>query len=306
MRKQIYLLLLVGFVCLGGGCRKEEGDVQYPFPSEGGPQTELDRWLSEEFSQPYNMEVVYTRATYKETDWPDNLPPHQEKIRPLMEALKALWIVPFEQAGGTAFVKEYAPRQILLLGEVNLNSLQIGEINTSLGETVLPVFGINRFSAETAETLFPYVRMATFAFAKRLMQGRSSLLDKFAALNPSPLYYDWSRSADVPRGAYQFQGTPYSWKKGFFSNGAMESSLCDFAETLSMLVCLSVSEINECLNTAQELGGEGAKATLLRKMAFVDEFLWENFKIRREAQLTRVISASLKHYNQQPHDAPAS
>ena len=85
----------------------------------------------------------------------------------------------------------------------------------------------------------------------------------------------------------------------------MESSLCDFAETLSMLVCLSVSEINECLNKAQELGGEGAKATLQRKMAFVDEFLWENFKIRREAQLTRVISASLKHYKQ-PHDAPAS
>lgn len=305
MRKQIYLLLLIGGGCLGDGCQKVEMPVQYPFASEPGPQTELDQWLSEEFTRPYNIEVGYTRTPYRETDWPDNLPPNREKIRPLLEALKALWIVPFEQAGGTPFMKEYVPRQILLWGDVNLNSLQIGEINTSLGEAVLPVFGVDRFSTATAENLFPYVRMATFAFAKRLVQGRPSLLDKFAALNPSSFYYDWSKSADVSKGEYSFHGTPYSWKKGFFSNGAMESSLCDFAETLSMLVCLSVSEINECLNTAQELGGEGAKATLQRKMAFVDEFLWENFKIRREAQLTRVISASLKHYKQ-PHDAPAS
>ena len=168
---------------MGGGCRKEEGAVQYPFASEPGPQTELDQWLSEEFARPYNIEVGYTRTPYRETDWPDNLPPNREKIRPLLEALRALWIVPFEQAGGMAFVKEYAPRQILLLGEANLNSLQIGEINTSLGEAILPVFGVNRFSAATAEKLFPYVRMATFAFAKRLVQGRLSLLDKFAALN---------------------------------------------------------------------------------------------------------------------------
>lgn len=305
MRKLIYLLLLIGVGCLGGGCQKEEVSVQYPFTSEPEPQSELDQWLSVEFTRPYNMEVVYTRTPYKETDWPDNLPPGQGKVRPLMEALKALWIVPFEQAGGTAFMKEYAPRQILLLGNINLNSLQIGEIDTSLGEAIFPVFGVSRFSAETSGNLFPYVRMATFAFAKRLVQGRPALLDKFAALNPFPLYYDWSKSADVSKGEYQFHGTPYSWKKGFFSNGAMESSLCDFAETLSMLVCLSVSEINECLNTAQELGGEGAKAILQRKMAFVDEFLWENFKIRREAQLTRVISVSLKHYKQ-PHDASAS
>lgn len=152
MRKQIYLLLLIGGGCLGGGCQKVEMPVQYPFASEPGPQTELDQWLSEEFTRPYNIEVGYTRTPYRETDWPDNLPPNREKIRPLLEALKALWIVPFEQAGGTPFMKEYVPRQILLWGDVNLNSLQIGEINTSLGEAVLPVFGVDRFLQQRQKT----------------------------------------------------------------------------------------------------------------------------------------------------------
>lgn len=53
MRKQIYLLLLIGGGCLGGGCQKVEMPVQYPFASEPGPQTELDQWLSEEFTRPY-------------------------------------------------------------------------------------------------------------------------------------------------------------------------------------------------------------------------------------------------------------
>lgn len=301
------LICLFIFMTASGlwGCQKEEPSVEYPFAPASEPQTELTQWLWKEYTQPYNIDVVYKRPSYKETSWYDNLPPDVEKVRPLMEALKTLWIEPFEQAGGTAFMREYAPRQIVLLGDANLNTLQVGEIDTRLGEAVLPVFSVSRFSADTKEALFSSVRMATFAFAKRLMQGRSSLLDKFAALNPSFLYYDWSGSADVPKGEYQFHGSPYNWKKGFFSNGAMASSLCDFAETLSMLVCLSVSEINECLNTAQELGGEQAKAVLQRKIAFVDEFLWENFKIRREAQLTRVISTALKHY-QSSHEASAS
>lgn len=174
------------------------------FASEPGPQTELDQWLSEEFTRPYNIEVGYTRTPYRETDWPDNLPPNREKIRPMLEALKALWIVPFEQAGGTPFMKEYVPRQILLWGDVNLNSLQIGEINTSLGEAVLPVFGVDRFSTATAENLFPYVRMATFAFAKRLVQGRPSLLDKFAALNPSSFIMTGRKVRMYPKGSIRF------------------------------------------------------------------------------------------------------
>lgn len=306
MLKQIYLIFsLMASGWFVTACQKEELVLMYSSLPESSAQTELAQWLMKEYGQPYNIEIVYKQASYKESAWNDNLSPEVGRIRPLLEALKVLWITPFEQAGGTSFMKEYAPRQIVLLGNPHINSLQVGEIDTGLGEAVMPIFNVSRFTAETGEKLFPYVRMATFSFAKRLLQGKSFVLDKFAALNQKALYYDWAESPDVPRGEYHFHGTPYSWKKGFFSNGAMASPVCDFAETLSMLVCLSASEINECLNTAQELGGEEAKAVLQRKMAFIDDFLWDNFKIRREAQLTRVISASLKHYKQ-PDDSSAS
>lgn len=306
MLKRIYLIFsLVVSGWLVTGCQKEALGLIYSFSSEPSVQTELEQWLTKEYGQPYNIEIVYKQASYRESAWHENLSPEVGKIRPLLEALKVLWITPFEQAGGVSFMKEYAPRQIILLGDVHINSLQVGEIDTGLGEAIMPIFNVSRFTAGTSEQLFPYVRMATFSFAKRLLQGQSSVLDKFAALNRTVLYYDWSESPDMLKGEYRFHGTPYSWKRGFFSNGAMGSAVCDFAETFSMLVCLSVSEINECLNTAQELGGEDAKSVLQRKMTFIDDFLWDNFKIRREAQLTRVISASLKHYKQ-PDDSSAS
>lgn len=82
MRKQIYLLLLIGGGCLGGGCQKVEMPVQYPFASEPGPQTELDQWLSEEFTRPYNIEVVYTgRLTEKLTGLTTCLPIGRKFVR---------------------------------------------------------------------------------------------------------------------------------------------------------------------------------------------------------------------------------
>lgn len=299
MNKLSYLFLPLLLICLSG-CRKEAVLTPQEKSTSSVPANELDHWLTEQLTRRYNIEVSYKEKSFREPHLYPNQAPDPTKIKPVIRALAILWIHPFEQATDTLFMKRHAPRELRLFGRPNLNEVNRGEIATSLGEAILPLYNINQFSIAQDgrnEAVFELLRMTMFAFAKRLLYFRPADLNRMAAFNQYP-YFNWSVDADaVGEGSYRFIGNAYCLKRGFITNGAMSNAIDDFAETFSTIVCMTTSQLNEQLQTAQEYGSLQSAEILRKKIRFVDDYLLNNFKIRREVQLTRVIASAIRKYN---------
>lgn len=299
MNLHTYFIFSLLVICLCG-CEKEAALAPQQETMQPTTANELDQWITAHLTRPYNMEVTYKERSFREPNLHPNQAPDPTKIQPVIEALTALWIQPFEQATDTTFMRRHAPRELRLFGRPNLNEVNRGEIATSLGEAILPLYNINQFSVAgdgQNKAVFELLRMTMFAFAKRLLYFRPADLDRLAAYNQYP-YFNWSVDADaVGEGNYRFVGNVYCLKRGFLTNGAMSSAIDDFAETFSTIICTTSTELNDQLQTAQDYGSSQAAEILRNKIRFVDDYLLNNYKIRREVQLTRIIANAIRKYS---------
>lgn len=296
----LYYAFILSVGVLFSGCKKEDVITRIDTtPTQSLPATSENPGLQQLLA--YNIEVTYKERSYKEPYLNDNQVPNPERIQAVVDALTSLWIMPFEHATDTTFMKKYAPREIRMFGRPNRNQVNRGEIATSLGEAILPIYNVDNFMVAgdgKNEAVFELLRMTLFAFAKRLLYFHPADLDRMAAFNFSP-YFNWSVDADaVSEGNYGFRGNPFSLKRGFLTNGAMGSVIDDFAETFSSIICLTPTELNEQLEVARDYGSAQSAEVLQQKIRFVDEYLLSTFKIRREVQLTRAIANSIKKYTQ--------
>ena len=112
MRKIHIFIILVLLIVLQSCNTKEnliEGsdiDTSTPFLNP------TDSWLRDNYTTPYNIEVLYnwnnSRVDYNRYLYPPTL----EKILPAMEAIKTIWLDTYNEVAGSNFVKKIAPREI--------------------------------------------------------------------------------------------------------------------------------------------------------------------------------------------------
>lgn len=115
----IFLAALFGATLLLGGCREEEkiADDLY-IPGLGGEEyaeNELDKWLYQNYTLPYNIDVVYrwdAAQAYSSLSEVQLVPVEFDAVQPMMAALRDVWFEPYIQATGNSqdFLKE-SPRR---------------------------------------------------------------------------------------------------------------------------------------------------------------------------------------------------
>ena len=121
--KTIKLFLLLAAGLCWTACSEDSINENYEILGLGGdttPQTELDRWLFENITAPYNMEVKY-RWDRSEVDLTYTLVPVKEEVvRPVMAGVVKGWIKPYEEVTkGTdneAFIYKLSPKKFMLVG----------------------------------------------------------------------------------------------------------------------------------------------------------------------------------------------
>lgn len=268
----------------------EEND--YLPPAISTPSS-LDAWIEAQWTLPYNMSVVYTQPFYREEKLHPNQPPQLAKVRPTLTALQRLWVEPAVQAMGKTAFQATAPREIRLFALPNINALGKGEVATNVGETTVPIYNVNDFSANNEDRVYELARMAFYCWAKRLVQQKGTQLDSFAQLNV--ISYS-AVTTDVETGGagpYAFRPGVYPLKRGFFTTGAMTRVSDDFAETLSIVTTSTPATIRTYIETAREFGGDVAANTLQRKVEWVDNFLLSQWGIKRQSKLARSVTAAM-------------
>lgn len=272
--KIIYLLLLA-FALGSVSCREEQNIADdIDIPGLGGTEeaaNDLDKWLYDNFTANYNIEVVYRwdAAQMYTTLTSKLVPVEYDAVKPMMSAIRDVWFEPYVQAAGEDFLKRMAPKKVVLVGspEYQGGAIKLGQAE---GGRKILLLNANYFDPTDETGLKQALHTILHEFGHILHQ--TVMFDK-TFQDISAGYYDatgW-KEYDVNRAT---NDQPQSWQRGFLRNYAMNGKDDDFVEMLSMVLVYGKKWFDETVcPVAQESKETDAYGALQQKLAMVEEYM---------------------------------
>jgi len=144
MRKIFYILfactLSWGFVA----CSDDEPKQPSIFANDlNTDSTDFDKWLRNNYSDPYNIRIIYHYQDY-ETDQTYNvIPAKMENVKALAKMMKHIWIDAYEEVVGADFIKTYSPRIFQYIGSAEYRSDGAMVLGTAEGGLKITLFRVN-------------------------------------------------------------------------------------------------------------------------------------------------------------------
>ena len=210
----------------------------------GGPhtQTPLDTWLYERFTQPFNIEVKY-RLDASEVDLYKTLtPPDPDHVEDVMDVVRKVWIDPYTSLAGDVFIKQYCPKQFVLVGSARYNFDGSITLGTAEGGRKVVLYVVNDFTKTDRAEVKEMIHTIEHEFTHILNQKV-----------PYP-----AELKAVTSGGYTASWTSVTLaearQQGFITNYAMVSPDEDIAEMVAMLLVegrQGYEDILSCQTTAE-------------------------------------------------------
>ena len=294
MKKNIYAILLAfvaSFALMS--CSDDDPSSESIFPTTSPKRDAFDKWLLENYTFPYNVEMKYKMEDI-ESDMKYHLvPADSAKTAKLSIIMKYLWFDAYNEVIGPDFIKENMPRTIHFIGSPAYNSEGTMVLVTAEGGLKITLYMVNSLDDKT---LKDYDTMNTYYF--------HTLHHEFTHILNQKIPYD--QSFKLITGSGYVSGDWYTisdktaHQAGFITPYAMVEPLEDFAEMLSGYVTKSQSEWNAILADA---GTTGA-ASISAKLDIVRNYMQESWNVDidklRAAVLRRASTLSavdLEHLN---------
>lgn len=179
-------------------CREEEVLPNTPIVGLGGDtweKGELDTYITQNFTDPYNIEVKYKWDPY-ETSFNKNLTPVMEsKVVPALDAVQKIWINPYEKVSSKAFLRKYSPRQFVLVGSAEYNSDGTILLGQAEGGKKITLLVINSFDKKEVPVVKQMLHTMHHEFAHILHQN-ILYPREFKQLNPEWYTATWYNNTD--------------------------------------------------------------------------------------------------------------
>ena len=252
------------------GCKKDNitGSAD-DIPGLGGDtwtQTEIDSWLYDNFTKPYNTDVKYKWSQSELVDVNRFVTPVDEaKVVPIMKCLDSILISPYETVAGADFMRRYLPRFIILFGSAAYEADGTRVQGQAEGEGRILLFELNNFRVKG---MTGYLSEDSVG-AKRLFH---IIEHEFGHTLHGNIMYPVDFKTIT--GSYTTNWYNYTDgqanEKGFISNYAMSGPDDDFVETLSILLVEGQSSFENLLNT---ISSEEGKTALAQKAATVRDYM---------------------------------
>lgn len=312
-----YLIsLAIGLATLLAGCTKQEElspQSVIDSPSRNPRTAELDEWIYEHFTKPYNIEVVYR--------WDRNLsesasyayPPKEEAVRQVLTSTLQLWINVYAQTEGLGkvFLQEKLPLKIYLLGGKGLDASGLELLASPKSSALeLYIYDVNAFDPSSTDKRYALARSLHHQFVRRLTDIIPYDRDAFYTISKDK----YLSSPDLlvtlmqqDRSLKQRFGMRLAAnREGFTTLYAMLSPEADFAETMSSYLCHSPQELREALTRAATpivdpndpiqtaRNNEHARiahAQLQMKIRFIEQYCRQKLGISIQELQMRLLSA---------------
>ncbi|MDR0667971.1 MAG: putative zinc-binding metallopeptidase [Prevotellaceae bacterium] len=256
--QKIYLIIAM-MAAMVSCTREEQLDPDTILLGMGGDQwvrTELDDWLYHEFVQPYNMEVKYKWDPYEINLQKNFVPVDELKVKDLMNAIKKVWIRPYEKQGGADFIKKLAPKRFVLVGTPEYND-QTPTAGKAEGGNKITIFDVNTFDNTSPTVVGKILDVVQHEFVHTLHQN---VLYPEEWMTICSEFYTGSWNA-TPDNAFR--------PLGFVSKYARANPSEDFAETVSYILTHGQAAFDNYVNGA---GDEGAARLRTKESIIVNYF----------------------------------
>ena len=255
--KKLLSIFVFLLVCIG--CSEEKPLTESNLNTETPALNEVDLYLRENFTTPYNIEVFYDWNPSKVDFNRFLFPPTTEKVIPAMEAIKTIWLDTYKEVAGEDFVKLIAPREIVLIGGINLNPSGTITLGLAEGGKRITFFNTDLVDLKDKEELTRFVSTIQHEYTHILNQTVPYDRETYEEITPSGYTAQWfNESIETAR------------ELGFISDYARSNEDEDFAEMVTALLSNSETEyqkilddtasriINRAIINAIEALGEGA------------------------------------------------
>ena len=153
MKNMRIALLLMAVGLMSVSCEEEKLDTSMRIPGLGGEEyipNEIDEWLYDNFTAPYNIEVIYRwDASQVQSSWLRPIVPVEEdSVVTFMTAIRDVWFEPYERAVGDVFLKKMTPKQVVLggSGEYQFGAIKLGQAE---GGLKILLRNVNNFDRST-------------------------------------------------------------------------------------------------------------------------------------------------------------
>lgn len=284
-------LSLLAFLVLAGfsSCADDLSDTSV-FDGDSITQNNFDKWLYKNYVLPYNIRVVY-KLPDMETDFQYAAlsPAEINQSIQLAHVLKHAWIGAYEEVAGVDFVRRYAPKQLLFVGSLAINSDGTATQGTAEGGIKVVIYGVNivdMTADNNADMLNRYYFHPMHHEFTHILNQLKDYPTEFDRISEGDyLHGDWASFSSNVR------------KAGFISRYAMNEPREDFAETVSWYLTYSTTDWKYLVDQNLGLGVDddykkGAEK-IYKKLAIAKKYFKESWGIDLD-QLHGVVQRRLQ------------
>ncbi|OXA78967.1 substrate import-associated zinc metallohydrolase lipoprotein [Flavobacterium aquidurense] len=264
-------LLIIALVSCAHEEQPGESQLDYTQPTK----TALDNWITVNYLNPYNINVQYK---WNQNTVDNNrflFPPLIEKVQPALEIVQKIWLDSYRVVGGADFVKKIAPREIVLIGGVNLNTVGTRTLGLAEGGQRVTLFETDYVNKKNRANIKEFLHTIQHEYIHILNQNKPFDEKSWAAITPAGYTASWHLYTDEE-----------SNEIGFITNYSRMNINEDFAEMASMMLINSKTEYAAILAgiTSQTAVAQiKAKEALVVKY-FKDAYNMDFYALRDEAE----------------------
>ncbi len=256
-------------------CAHEDQPKESQLDFNQPTKTTLDYWIGDNYVAPYNINVQY-KWNQNTVDVSRYLyPPAVNKVQPALEIVKKIWLDSYKTVGGDDFVKKIAPREIVLVGGVNLNSVGTKTLGIAEGGQRVTLFETDYIDKTNRANIKQFIHTIQHEYIHILNQNKPFDEKAWAVITPVGYTADW----------YNYT-IASSNELGFITSYARSNINEDFAETASMILISTKAEYAAFLagiKSTTALAALKAKEAIVVKY-FKDAFDMDFYALRDEAE----------------------
>src|SRR6218665_480324 len=269
------------FLLIIGSCSKDVGLSDGSYLNTTPPaQNAVDQWITENFTKPYNIEVVYR--------WREALvqrerylyPPTLDSVKPALNIVKKLWIEPYSSVADPYIVNRVAPRQIVLVGGVNNNLSGTKTLGVAEAGKRITLFEVDLLAKANRESIAQFIHTIQHEYVHILNQTKPFDEQSYGKITPEGYTSEW----------YNPPANSTYLADGFITAYARANEREDFAETASAMLLRRRSEWDTLIN---RIDGPGKKK-IKQKEQLVAEYYKNEYGIDLYQLQEAVYKATLK------------
>lgn len=294
-----FCILLLLFI----SCKKSEdlGSVD-DIPGLGGDAWQkgpIDTWIYSNLTKPFNISVKYKWDQF-ELELNKNLvPPMEEKIVPVMEAVKKVWIDTYIAEAGDVFMKTYCPKFFVLCGSASWNTDGTITLGTAEGGRKIVLYVLNDFRTKSMPGFRPSDSTGIKQMFHTIEHEFGHILhqnvlypDDYKRITPGFYTANWNNVSDNA-----------ARRDGFVTAYSMSAPDEDFVEMISMMLTEGRAGFDKIVNSIPAGASQNgitqadAKAKLRKKEAMVVAYykdVWGIDFYRLQSRVREAVDSLIK------------